>query len=73
MFLQIGENIASRYFAIQKVLVTLGHPRKKKSKISGNSCCLEFKGRTLLITDENKGKYIFQLAKACKQTISKSS
>ena len=55
MFFGLGDNVASRYFAIQKVLVTLGHLRQKISKFSGNSCCLELKGRTVLITDE-KGK-----------------
>ena len=64
--------MASRYFAIQKVLVTLGHLRQKISKFSGNSCCLEFKGRRVLMTDEKKRKYIFQLAKVCEQTICKS-
>ena len=36
MFLELGENVASRYFAIQKVLATLGHLRQKIAKFSGN-------------------------------------
>ena len=59
MYLELGENMASRYFAFQKVLLTLGHLRKKVSNFSGNSCCLEFKGWTALITDEKKGNIYF--------------
>ena len=51
IFLELGENMASRYFAIKKVLVTLGHLPPKISKFSGNECCLEFKGRTVMIID----------------------
>ena len=65
--------MASRYFALQKVLVTLGHLRKNVSNFSGNECCLEFKGQKVLITDEEKRKYIFQLAKVCKQIVCQSS
>ena len=43
--------MASRYFAIKKVLVTLGHLPPKISTFSGNECCLEFKGRTVMIID----------------------
>ena len=60
MFVELDENVASRYFAIQKVLVTLGHLRQKISKFSGNSYCLELKGRIVLITDgEKKGNIYF--------------
>ena len=37
MFLELGENMASRYFAIQKVLVTLGHiPPKYQNLVEMN-------------------------------------
>ena len=36
MYLGVGENVASRYFALKKVFVTLGHLREKVSKISEN-------------------------------------
>ena len=37
MFLELGENMASRYFAIQKVLVTLGHlPSKYQNLVEMN-------------------------------------
>ena len=36
MFLELDEDVASRYFTIQKVLVTLGHLLKKISKFSGS-------------------------------------
>ena len=29
MYLKVGENVASKYFALEKVLLTLGHFRKK--------------------------------------------
>ena len=55
--------MASRYFAIQKVLVTLGHLRQKISKVIGNSCCLKFKGRTVLITDGKKKEIYISTSK----------
>ena len=36
MYLELDENVASRYFALQKFLVRLGHLWKKVSKFSGN-------------------------------------
>ena len=33
--MELGENVASRYFALQNVLVTLGHLRKNVSNFSG--------------------------------------
>ena len=37
MFLELGENMASRYFAIQKVLVKLGHlPSKYQNLVEMN-------------------------------------
>ena len=33
--MELGENVASRYFALQKVLVTLGHLCKNVSNFSG--------------------------------------
>ena len=59
MFLELGENMASRYLAIQKIQVKLGDLRQKILKFSGNECCLEFKGWTVLITDEQKGNIYF--------------
>ena len=36
MYLELDENVASRYFALQKFLVKLGHLRKEVAKFSGN-------------------------------------
>ena len=52
MYRELGENVALRYFALQKVLVRVGYLRKKESKFSGNYCCLEFKDHMLPITNE---------------------
>ena len=36
MYLELGENVASRYFALKKVLLTLDRAREKVSTVSGN-------------------------------------
>ena len=55
MYPELVENLNQAHFALQKVLVTLGHLRKKVSKFSGSYCRLELKGRIVLTTDEKKG------------------
>ena len=69
---QLGENLTKGYFTLQNDLVTLGQLRKKLSRFTSKYCFLEFKDQILLMTDE-KGKYIFQLAKVHQQIICKSS
>ena len=36
MYQELDENVASRYFAVQKFLVRLGRLRKNVAKFSGN-------------------------------------
>ena len=43
MYLEQGENVASRYFALQKVLLTLGHLRKKVSNLVEINVALNLK------------------------------